>query len=162
MGKRVLVAVDMNSESHASILYGIELAARIECSVVLIAISSPASPGKGSVPEASRGYVGTRRDTWMDRVVAESQHRAVGLEIFVALGRFFEEIIRFIRSQPSVQFIVMSAPKQKEGKDGAKFAAALKGLQKEFEGEILLVEKAGQITRVSDLYLRTPAGETSA
>jgi hypothetical protein len=161
MGKRVLVAVDLDSDSHASILYGIELAARIESSVVLIAISSPASPKKNPASEASRPHVGTGRDEWMDRVVAESQRRAVSLELFVASGRFFDEVIRFVRSQPSVQFLVMSAPKQRQRQDGSKFAAALKCLQQEFEGEILLVEKAGQITRVSDRYLRTPARGTS-
>ncbi len=161
MGKRVLVAVDLDAESHASILYGIELAARIESSVVLIAISSPASPKETSASGASRPHVGTGRDEWMDRVVAESQQRAVSLELFVASGRFFDEVIRFVRFQTSVQFLVMSAPKQRQGEDGPKFAAALKRLQQEFEGEILLVEKAGQITRVSDRYLRTPARGTS-
>ncbi len=77
----------------------------------------------------------------------------MNLEIFFASGRFFEEVIRFVRTQPAVQFIVTGAPKNREGKDGYKFASALKQLHEEFEGEILLVEKAGQITRVSELYL---------
>lgn len=74
-------------------------------------------------------------------------------------GRFFEEVSRFVRSQPAVQFIVMAAPKGTETRGGDKFAAALEELHQQFEGEILLVEKAGQITRVSDLYLQSSLQE---
>jgi hypothetical protein len=161
MGKRVLVAVDLHSASEASISYGIELAARIKSSLALIAVSPSVSPKKSTTSGASHQNIKNDRSQWMDRALAESQRRAVSLEIFVASGRFFGEVIRFVRSQPAVQFIVMAAPKARESKEGSKFGAALKHLHQEFEGEILLVEKAGQITRVSDLYLQSSTQETS-
>ena len=155
MGKRVLVAVDMHSVSEASILYGIELAARTDSSLALIAVSFSTSLEKSSVSETPG------QDAWMDRAVSESQERSVSLEIFVTSGRFFEEVTRFVRSQPAVQFIVMAGPKDRKGKGNSKFATALKCLHEEFEGEILLVEKAGQITRVRDLYLQSSTREIS-
>jgi len=154
MGKRVLVAVDLHSVSEPSISYGIELAARIESSLALIAISSSTSAVK-STPRA------IAQDKWMERAVAESQQRAVSLEIFVASGDFFEEVIQFVRSQSAVRFIVMALPKKTKGKDGNKFASEIKHLHEEFEGEILLVEKAGHITRVCDRYLQPSAKEIS-
>ena len=159
MGKRVLVAVDTASASEASILYGIELAARMESLLLLLAVSSSSSPrgSKGSDGWQGKGDEG--RESWMDRVVAESQERGVNLEIFVAPGKFFEEVTRFVQSQPAVQFIVMAAPNRKRSKGNRSFASALEQLREEFEGEILLVEKAGRITRVSDLYLESSAQE---
>jgi K+-sensing histidine kinase KdpD len=148
MGKRVLVAVDPNSVSEASISYGIELAARIQSSLALIAISSSKSAGKSVAPEE------IPQAKWMDRAVSESQEKAVSLEIFVASGDFFKEVIRFVRAQPAVRFIVIGLPKLMRGVDGSKFAAKIKHLHEEFEGEILLVEKAGHITRVCDHYLQ--------
>jgi len=154
MGKRVLVAVDLHSVSEASIFYGIELAARIDSSLALIAISSSTSAVKSTPREIAQ-------DKWMERAVAESQQREVSLEIFVASGDFFEEVIQFVRSQSAVRFIVMALPKKAKGKDGNKFASEIKHLHEEFEGEILLVEKAGHITRVCDRYLQPSAKEIS-
>jgi hypothetical protein len=152
MGKRVLVAVELHSVSEAPILYGIELASRIKSSMVLVAIASSESAKKPMLSQASPNLAEISREAWMDRAVAESQHRGVNLEIFFASGRFLDEVIRFVRSQPAVQFIVAAAPKNRDSKNSHNFASALKHLHEEFEGEILLVEKAGQITRVSELY----------
>ncbi len=151
MGKTVLVAVDTRSISEATILYGIELASRIQASVTLAAVSPAksfeAKDGLGSdnaLPEKPKGK-------WMDHAVQESQRHAVTLEIFVAVGEFFEEIRRLTQARPTVGFIVLAAPKTWTGKDGAWFSSALNRLHKAFEGEILLVEKTGQTTRVGDL-----------
>ncbi len=145
MSKRVLVPVDMNSVSEASIGYGIELAARIRSSVSLIAISSAKSTDSTMVQEIAR--------EWRDRAVSESQNRAVTLEIFVTSGDFFREVIRFLRSQPAVQFIVLGLPGKTRGDDDSRFVSQLKRLHEEFDGEILLVEKAGHITRIFNRYL---------
>ncbi|MEJ2717491.1 MAG: universal stress protein [Deltaproteobacteria bacterium] len=159
MGRTVLVAVDSVSASEASIFYGIELAARMKSLLLLIAVSSPGSPRKSQGSDVARRYVDGGTESWMDRALAESQQRGVTLEIFVASGEFFEEVTRFVESQPAVQFIVMAAPKERASKGRSKFASALERLHQEFEGEILLVEKAGRITRVSDLYLKSSAQE---
>ena len=152
MGKRVLVELERHSISKEPIFYGIELASRIRSSVVLIAVSSPESSRKPSLSEARSGVTEKGVESWMDGAVAESQKRGVNLEIFFAFGQFYEEVIRFVRSQPAVQFIVTAVPKKKERNDGNKVASALKHLHEEFEGEILLVQKAGEITKVSELY----------
>ncbi|MBI5248600.1 MAG: universal stress protein [Desulfomonile tiedjei] len=156
MGKRVLVAVDLHSAPEASITYGIELAARIKAPLSLIAISSSRPQGKSAARLSSSKNIDTVEDKWMDRAAAESQQKAVNLEIFVASGRFLDELIRFVRSQPTIHFIVMAA------KDGSKFTSALGRLREEFDGEILLVEKAGKVTRVSDLYVQSSLWENSA
>jgi len=160
MGKRVLVAVDSYSASEASISYGIELAVRMQSSLALLAVCPPGSSRKAAQTDASLQCDDVGQDKWMDRVVAESQQKGVGLEIFVATGRFLEVVTRFVQSQPAVQFVIMAAPKDRESKPGGKFSFSLSRLHHEFEGEILLVEKAGQITRVSDLYLQSSAQET--
>lgn len=159
MGKRVLVAVDTASASEASILYGIELAARMQSLLLLLAVSSSSSPRRSKGSDGEQGKKDEGRESWMDRVVVESQERGVNLEIFVASGKFFKEVTRFVQSQPSVQFIVMAAPNRRRSKGSRSFASALEQLREEFEGEILLVEKAGRITRVSDLYLESSAQE---
>ncbi len=150
MGKRVLVAVDLRSVSEAAIVYGIELAARIKSPLSLIAISS-SKPQKQL--STSPGLAQHDQTKWMEHAVAESQEKAVNVEIFVSTGQFFEEIMRFVRSHPAVQFIVMAASKEKKSEDYSKFTSDLKQLHKEFEGEILLVEKAGKVARASDLYV---------
>lgn len=160
MGKRVLVAVDSYSACEASISYGIELATRMKSAVALLAVSFSGPPRKSTGSATSPRCADVREDRWIDRVVAESQQRGVNLEIFVASGRFVDEVTRFVRSQPAVQFIVMAAPKDRENKSGSRFFTELERLHQEFEGEILLVEKAGQITRVSDLYLQGASQET--
>lgn len=161
MGKRVLASVDLHSVSEAAILYGIELAARIQSSMALIVVSSLESTRESVGSGASRRSLGRGRHKWMDRAVAESQEKGVNLEIFVASGRFFEEVTRFVRSQPALRFIVMAAPKDKDGKNATRVASELRRLHQEFEGEILLVEKAGRITRFSDLHLPSSARESS-
>jgi len=161
MGKRVLVAVDFHAVSESSILYGIELAARIESSLALIAVSSSPSSKRSIVSNSSHGAEQNAQDDWMGRAMAEGQRRSVNLEIFVTSGRFFEEVIRFVQSQPAVRFVVMAPPREGSGKEGSRLASALKRLHEEFEGEILLVEKAGQVTRVSDLYPHRSKRETS-
>jgi hypothetical protein len=161
MGKRILVTVDINSVSDASILYGMQLAERIKSSMVLLAISLSRSTRKCGASPMSHCDINGGRNEWLDQVLALSQQREIGLEIFFTSGRFLNEVMRFVRSQPSVRFIVMAAQLVKERLENADFAASLKRLHTEFEGEILLVEKAGEIMKVSDLYLQSSERETS-
>lgn len=160
MGKRVLVAVDP-SDSEAPIRYGIQLAARIKSSLMVIVVSSSKTKKRSGPLQVSPHDLHKGRHVWLNQAVAESQRKGIGLEIFVASGRFIDEVLRFVRSQSGVQFIVMPASREREGKDSAKSESALKHLTREFEGEILLVEKAGDMTRVSDLYLENSARENS-
>jgi hypothetical protein len=152
VGKIVLIAVDINTNAEASIRYGIELAARTRSSPVLLAIAAPQPRGgRRRAGELPRGRESDGNE-WRALAVTESQHKGLDLEVFVTSGRFFEEIIRFVRSRPSVQFVIIAASRQRERGEKSMFSLELEHLHEECGSEILLVEKAGQVTRVSDLY----------
>ncbi len=162
MRKRVLVAVGLDSTTDHSITYGTRLAARIKSSLVVLAVSPSETTGQGRPSRMREVDLHDRRYPWLDQVLEESQREGVNLEIFLAGGVFIEEVLRFVPAQPSVQFIVMSAPIDLGDDEGSEPDVALKRLHQEFDGEILLVEKAGDITRVSDLHPRNSERETSA
>ncbi len=153
MGKKVLVAVNPESVAYHSIFYGIQLAARIESSLSLIVVSSSKGPGDTGGSKAATEDFDSSQCPWLDQVLNESQQAGVKLEIFFSSGDLFDELITFVRSQPSIQFIVMAAPQDSGGKEGSSPGPQLRRLHSEFAGEILLVQKGGHITRVSDLHL---------
>jgi hypothetical protein len=160
MGKRVVVAVDMHAASQASVFYAIHLAGRINTSLALVAISTDASGSKGGDTPALYQDIEMGKHLWLGRAVTESQKQGVTLEVFFTSGAFFDVVLRFVRSQPRVQFIVMDARCARSGDGASGFNSSLTHLHEEFEGEILLVEKAGEITRVSDHYLQSSVTET--
>ena len=152
MHRKVLVVVDLRSVSEASAFYGIQLAARTESSLAVLAVSAAElSDRRGPSRVSPADWPNTDR-LWLDRIVAQSQERGVSLEVFVTSGQFLEEVLHFVRSSAGVQFIVVAAPKGREKWNGP--GSPLKRLHEEFEGEILLVEKAGKITKVSNHYLQ--------
>jgi hypothetical protein len=153
MGKKVLVAVNPDSVAYHSIFYGIQLAARIESSLSLIVVSSSKSPNNTRGSKFVKQDFDTSQCPWLDRVLNESQQAGVKLELFFSSGDLFDELITFVRSQPSIQFIVIASPKDSGSKEGSSPGPQLRRLHSEFEGEILLVQKGGLITRVSDLHL---------
>lgn len=152
MQRKVLVVVDLRSVSEASAFYGIQLAARTACSLAVLAVSGAEPSGRRGPSRVSPDDWPNTDRLWLDRIVAQSQERAVSLEVFVTSGQLFDEVIHFLRSTAGVHFIVVAAPKGKEDWDGSE--SQLKRLHEEFEGEILLVEKPGKITKVSDRYLQ--------
>ena len=87
----------------------------------------------------------------------ESLKQSLSIEIFITAEKLFEEVARFVQSQPTIQFIVLAAPTRKDGPDASNFKASLMRLHTAFEGEILVVEKAGQVSRVSDEYTQSSA-----
>jgi hypothetical protein len=153
MGKKVLVAVNPESVAYHSIFYGIQLAARTDSSLSLIVVSSSKGPGNTRGSKVVKQDFDSSECPWLDRVLNESQQAGVKLEIFFSSGDLVDELIRFVRSQPSIRFIVMAAHQDSSGKEGSSPGPQLRRLHSEFEGEILLVQKGGHITRVSDLHL---------
>jgi hypothetical protein len=153
MGKKVLVAVNPDSVAYHSIFYGIQLAARIDSSLSLIVVSSSKSPNNTRASKFVTQDFDTSQCPWLDRVLNESHQAGVKLELFFSSGDLFDELITFVRSQPSIQFIVIASPKDSGGKEGSSPGPQLRRLHSEFEGEILLVQKGGLITCVSDLHL---------
>ncbi len=163
MDKTVLIAVDDDSTAETAIRYGIELAARTKTSPVLLAVSPPTRSKRNRRPgrELLRGL--TRGGTdWRDLALAASRQKGLDLEVFVTSGRFSQEIIRFVRSRPAVQFVIVAAPRRLKGEEESMFSLELEHLHEECESEILLVENAGQVKRVSDPHVLLPEKETSA
>ncbi|MDA8408080.1 MAG: hypothetical protein M0T73_14640 [Deltaproteobacteria bacterium] len=156
MGKKVLAAVDLNSITDSSPLYGIQLAARTQGAIVLMVISTSKQTKRHGRATVSSGDIDDNLNGWFDKLVDQSQQNGVAMEIFFASGDFFEEITKFASFNPSVQFIVMAAPKEFNAADNSAFVEDLKLLREKFEGEILLVQKAGHVTRVPDLGFEDP------
>ncbi len=156
MGKKVLAAVDLNSITDSSPLYGIQLAARTQGAIVLMVISTSKQTKRHGRATVSSGDIDDNLNGWFDKLVDQSQQNGVAMEIFFASGDFFEEITKFASFNPSVQFIVMAAPEEFNAVDNSAFVEDLKLLREKFEGEILLVQKAGHVTRVPDLGFEDP------
>jgi hypothetical protein len=91
-----------------------------------------------------------RQQMWLDNVVEQSQHERVSLEIFLSLGPFYEEVVRFVRSQPAIHLIVIGAPEKPRTAQQADSPLALWILRDLFEGEVLLVRRQGEVVRLTD------------
>lgn len=156
MGKKVLAAVDLNSITDLSPLYGIQLAARIEGAIALMVVSTPKQGKRHERTIGSASDVDDNLNAWFDKLVDQSQQNGVAIEIFFASGDFFKEIEKFASFNPSVHFIVMAAPEESNAVGHSHFVEDLKSLREKFEGEILLVQKAGHVTRVPDLGFEDP------
>ena len=157
MGKRVLVAVDSNSSFEGSVIYGIQLAARIESGLVVIVGSQQRDEKYPDASQIRLKDLDTTQHEWLEHAVDESLKQSLSIEIFITAEKLFEEVARFVQSQPTIQFIVLAAPTRKDGPDASNFKASLMRLHTAFEGEILVVEKAGQVSRVSDEYTQSSA-----
>lgn len=159
MGKKVLAAVDLNTITDSSPLYGIQLAARIQGAMALIVVSNPKQGKNHERANVTVSDIDENLDGWLDKLVEQSQQVGVALEIFFASGDFFDEVTQFASYNPSVQFLVMAAPGNSNVEDNSTFVEDLKRLREAFEGEILLVQKAGHVTRVPDLRFKNPSRE---
>jgi hypothetical protein len=151
MNRRVLVAVDLDTPAEFLISYGIRLAARTKSSVTVIAVSSSRLGRKSSTALQTISDFSHDQPAWLNEAIEESQKRDTNVEMFVTSGDLFDEVLQFVRSQPIIQFIVLDESNLGGG-DANKFGQGLRRLRKEFEGEILLVRRAGDVTHFSDLY----------
>jgi hypothetical protein len=160
MGKRVLVAIDDNSPLEGLITYGIRLAARIDSGLAVIAVSSSKDEKPSSVSQVRLKDVDEMQLGWLGHVMDEGRRHSVNMEIFITGGNLFDGVIRLVRSQPTIQFVVVAAPVRKTGPYATNFTASLKLLRSKFEGEILVVEKTGQINQVPDECAQSSAKGT--
>jgi len=149
MKKRVLLAIDMETPANWAASYAVQLAARLELFLVVMAIF-PASQGSGG-EKGEISLEGLKEDQrlWLGRVRERCQQEGVPVEIFVSSGPFFEEVLRFSHSQSAVQFIVMGLDWASEGV--LTCSPPLKILYQQFEGEVLLVRGQGKVMRLTDL-----------
>jgi nucleotide-binding universal stress UspA family protein len=149
MTKRMLLAVDLHSPSSRAASYAVQLAARLGFSLVLMAVS-PITEAHLREEDISLAELPKRQRTWLDKVVEQSQQERVSLEIFLSLGPFYEEVLRFVRSQPALHLIVMGAPDKPRGVPHPDSPSALRILQDLFEGEVMLVRRQGEVMRLTD------------
>lgn len=156
MSKRVLIAVNPHSDVKAALFYGRQLADRTASSVILIAVAEEQPLTARKANRRTAETHSAEEAPWLDSVLDDCQRGGNSPEVFVANGSFIDEIVRFVQTQPSVQFIVMAFSEKIAGDHGPRFSAGLKGLRRSFAGEILLIEKAGEITRVADVQPYEP------
>jgi nucleotide-binding universal stress UspA family protein len=149
MMKRMLLAVDLHSPSSRAASYAVHLAARLGFSLVLMAVS-PTPEVHLRHEDLSLAELPKRQQTWLDKVVEQSQQERVSLEIFLSLGPLYDEVVRFIRSQRAIHLVVMGAPEKPRTAQQADSPSALWILQDLFEGEVLLVRRRGEVVRLTD------------
>jgi nucleotide-binding universal stress UspA family protein len=151
MSKKVLLAIDLHSPGTWAASYAIQLAARLQASLILMAIlpEPPAGANPGA-PEVLMEDLKEEQRLWLGQVREESQREGVPLEIFVSAGAFSREVLRFVSSQSGIRFIVLGLPGGFPPKERQAEAVVLRTLKRIFTGEILLVPGQGQIQRLTE------------
>jgi hypothetical protein len=155
MAKRVLVPIDLPNPTPWAAFYGVQLAARLNAAMTLMAVSPEGAEG---TPPSLASLHGDQR-LWVEQVVHQCQQERVSLEIFFARGPFFQEISRFVRSQAGIHFVVLGVPNHLSPKSYQAFAVALKLLHEQLPEEILLVREKGEITRLPQPSSPNPGRE---
>jgi hypothetical protein len=157
--KRVLIAVDLQAQAPWALHYAIKLAGRLPASLTLLAVSPPSSKGEGSSGAiGSPGALDQAHGLGLDRVVQQCQREGVNLAVFYASGPFFPEVMRFLRSQPTIQFLVIGVPRESSPGTQPSLFSELKPLNRLFDGEILLVREQGRVTSMSEMSLQKRGG----
>jgi nucleotide-binding universal stress UspA family protein len=149
MTKRMLLAVDLRSLPSRAASYAVQLAARLGFSLMLMAVS-PGTADRSRQEDVSLAELPKRQRQWLDEVVEQSQQERVSLEIFLSLGSFYEEVLRFVRSQPAIHLVVVGASDKPRGAPHPDSPSALRSLRGFFEGEVLLVRRQGEVVRLTD------------
>ncbi len=150
--KRVLIAVSLEAPASWAVDYAIRLAGRLGACLTLMAVGETLRQRSGKdVRGRSAPELGDAERAWLDRVVAHAHREGVSLEIFFGSGRFFEEIMEFVRSHPAIQFLVLGLPREGPGEGGRAFFTGLKPVHRVFTGEILLVREQGTVTSMSEI-----------
>jgi hypothetical protein len=149
MKKRVLLAIDMEAPARWAAAYAVQLAARLELSLAVMAVF-PVKPGSLANGEISPEVLEEDTRLWLGKVREQCQQEGVPMEIFISSGPFYEEVLRFSNSQSSVHFIIMGLPGDfPQGMMDC--SPLLKSLHQQFEGEVLLVRVQGKVARLADI-----------
>jgi hypothetical protein len=148
MKKRVLLAIDLDMPDSRAASYAVQLAARLKLSLVLMAVFPPRPGDPGDI---SLSGLAEEQSLWLGKVRERCQEEGVCLEIFLSSGAFCDEVLAFARAQSSLQFIIMGWPEDKHRERYPGCVEALKSLDRHFDGEILLVQGQGKVTRLMDL-----------
>jgi hypothetical protein len=158
MKKRVLLAIDLEAPASWAASYAVQLAARLELSLVLMAISP--APRRQGPDKKALSMAGLREEQrlWLGKIRERCQQEGVEVEIFISAGPFCQEVLRFAKAQSALQFVIMGFPRDQAGGQDCP-PAALQDLRRQWEGEILLVQGQGKVVRLTDNYGQQPERE---
>ncbi len=151
MKKRVLLAIDLEAPASRAASYAVQLAARLELSLILMAILAP--PRRQSTPAQQAVTMAELREEqrlWLGKIRERCQQEGVEVEIFISAGSFCQEVVRFARAQSSLQFIIMGFPGDVQAGGQECTPSALQNLRRQLEGELLLVRGQGKVMRLTD------------
>ncbi len=151
MKKRVLLAIDLEAPASWAASYAVQLAARLELSLVLMAILAAPRP-KAASQKKALSMAGLREEQrlWLGKIRERCQQEGVEVEIFISAGAFCQEVLRFAKAQSALQFIIMGFPGDSAADDLECSHTALQDLRRQLEGEILLVRGQGKVVRLTD------------
>lgn len=149
MTHRILLAIDLREPSPRAVSYAVHLAARLRLALMLMAVAPDMgeSPGGWNI---SLAKLPRKHRVWLQNVVEQSQREGLSLEIFLSAGLFYDELLRFVRSQPAIRFIVLGLPEDWAQDGQPHSSSALRRLDGVFEGEVLLVRRQGGVMRLAD------------
>ncbi len=149
MKKRVLLAIDLEAPASWAASYAVQLAARLELSLILMAILAPPRRQAAAAPQAvSMAELREEQRLWLGKIRERCQREGVEVEIFISAGPFCQEVLRFARAQSSLQFIIMGFPGDVQAGGQECTASDLQGLRRQLEGELLLVRGQGKVMRL--------------
>ena len=160
MKKRVLLAIDLEAPASWAASYAVQLAARLELSLILMAILAPPRRQAATLkPAVSMAELREEQRLWLGKIRERCQQEGVEVEIFISAGSFCQEVRRFARAQSSLQFIIMGFPGDIQAGGQECTPAALQSLRRQLEGEILLVRGQGKVMRLTDNSGQQPGRE---
>ncbi|MCL4501921.1 MAG: universal stress protein [Deltaproteobacteria bacterium] len=151
MKKRVLLAIDLEAPASWAASYAVQLAARLELSLILMAILAPPRRQAAAAKRAvSMAELKEDQRLWLGKIRERCQQEGVEVEIFISAGSFCQEVLRFAQAQSSLQFIIMGFPGDVHSGGQECSPSALQHLRRQLEGEILLVRGQGKVMRLTE------------
>src|SRR5512142_2659308 len=110
MKKKVLLAIDLEAPASWAASYAVQLAARLELSLLLMAIAAPRPKAAAEKKALSMAGLKEEQRLWLGRFWDRCFHEGGEVEILISVGSFCKEVLRFAKAQISVQFISMGVP----------------------------------------------------
>jgi nucleotide-binding universal stress UspA family protein len=151
MKKRVLLAIDLETPASWAASYAVELAVRLDLSLVLMAIlAAPRRQSAAEKKELSMAGLREEQRLWLGKIRERCQQEGLEVEIFISAGSFCQEVLRFARAQSALQFIIMGFPGNARVNGLECEPPDLQSLRRQFEGEILLVRGQEKVVRLTD------------
>jgi nucleotide-binding universal stress UspA family protein len=150
MKKKVLLAIDLEAPASWAASYAVQLAARLELSLLLMAIAAPRQKAAAEKKALSMAGLKEEQRLWLGKIRERCQQEGVEVEIFISAGSFCKEVLRFAKAQSALQFIIVGFPGEAPADDPECSRAALQDLRRQLEGEILLVRGQGSVMRLTE------------